>query len=252
MYRLPMLENVPGLQHVFSTVRDGDLGFGREDDARISENRRRFGERAFGAFDLGEAVALVPMRPGYEETIALVTPEDRGRGMKLRNDGIFCEAAITATETFFLAAADCYPIFVVDPKRWVLALIHASRESTVREIPRKTVEAMASLYGSEPPNLWIGIGPGIRAASYEVVGFSHAGDQRWKKFVKPSGRPNAHFVDLLGYIGKLFTDLAIPQDHIAICPADTFRSPRFFSHRRAKAADETDRRHAVIVRMVRP
>ena len=72
--------------------------------------------------------------------------------------------------------ADCVPILIFDPKRKVVAAVHAGWRGTVQHIVRKTICKMTEEFGSEPCNLFTGIGPSISPAVYEV------GEEVWKQF----------------------------------------------------------------------
>jgi len=67
-----------------------------------------------------------------------------------------------------IRTADCVPVFFVDPKRRVLGLAHAGWRGTHLGIAGDTVRAMASLYGTDPGDLWVGLGPAIGPCCYEV------------------------------------------------------------------------------------
>ncbi len=266
MYILPQLEKIAGVLHAFSTNEEGNQGFGFGDsDAVVIENRRFLFDHVrsyFGApmpFERG--VSLVPMRPGFEETIVLADESYVGRGMTSRNSGPFAEAIMTDGDyPLYLAVGDCYPIILVDMGggRTKLALVHGGRESTVRGIAAKTVQAMRSIYGTDPTDLIVAFGPGIRQDSYKLKYFAaSADDPRWeaRSFIRASN--GGVLVDLLGYNIMLLTEEAsVPRENIFVAPHDTYRAmtpkgtPMFSSHRHAKDTGEPESRFGVLVRLV--
>lgn len=70
--------------------------------------------------------------------------------------------------TLFMRFADCVPVFVFDPKKNVIALIHAGWQGTVKQIVSRTIEKMQDVFGSEPGELIGAIGPSIGPDHYEI------------------------------------------------------------------------------------
>jgi len=70
--------------------------------------------------------------------------------------------------TLFMRFADCVPIFLYDPLRRVVALVHAGWMGTVRLAARAAVVAMQEKFHSSPGDILAAIGPSIAAHHYEV------------------------------------------------------------------------------------
>jgi polyphenol oxidase len=70
--------------------------------------------------------------------------------------------------TLFMRFADCVPIFLYDPGRKVVGLVHAGWQGTVKGTVRSAVEKMAARYGTKPDEILAGIGPSIAAHHYPV------------------------------------------------------------------------------------
>lgn len=64
--------------------------------------------------------------------------------------------------------ADCAPVYVVDPVRKAVALLHSGRKSTEAGITPRAVRLMAEAYGSRAADLMVLIGPCIRPPLFEV------------------------------------------------------------------------------------
>ena len=64
--------------------------------------------------------------------------------------------------------ADCVPVLVHDPKRRVVAAMHAGWRGTVAGIVPKTMALMESRFGSDPAHLRVSIGPSAGVCCYEV------------------------------------------------------------------------------------
>ncbi len=64
--------------------------------------------------------------------------------------------------------ADCGPVFLVDPARRVIALLHSGRKSTDLGITTIAIAKMQREFGCEPANLVVQLGPCIRPPLYEI------------------------------------------------------------------------------------
>ena len=80
------------------------------------------------------------------------------------------DAIVTRLKGFCLcvSTADCVPVLLYDKARQVIAAVHAGWRGTVGRIVEKTLEAMASHYGTEGRDVIACIGPSISLASFEV------------------------------------------------------------------------------------
>ena len=70
--------------------------------------------------------------------------------------------------TLYMRFADCTPIFLYDPVKSAVGLIHAGWLGTVRKVTGAAVEAMVAAYGSKPADILAGIGPSIGPDHYEI------------------------------------------------------------------------------------
>jgi YfiH family protein len=91
-----------------------------------------------------------------------LTPADRFQGG--------WDALVTDQPGIMVAVrtADCVPVLVHDPKRRVVAAIHAGWRGAVAGIVTKTIALMESRFGSAPEHLRVSIGPSAGACCYEV------------------------------------------------------------------------------------
>ncbi|MGQ9634678.1 MAG: peptidoglycan editing factor PgeF [Bryobacteraceae bacterium] len=64
--------------------------------------------------------------------------------------------------------ADCVPLFLVDPLRRAVAVVHAGWRGTALSIAAKAVKAMAAQFGSPPADLEAVLGPAIGPCCYMV------------------------------------------------------------------------------------
>jgi YfiH family protein len=155
----------PGAAHApwliragISLKRAGDMG-------RVTANPRLFPPartallQAAGLADY----KVFACRQVHSQTVLKVgdsSPEELG----LREaDGLLTDrpdALLTVT------VADCLPIFLADPLRGVIGLLHSGWRGT--GIVERAVELMRSDYGCPPEALAVTIGPGIGSCCYRV------------------------------------------------------------------------------------
>jgi copper oxidase (laccase) domain-containing protein len=64
--------------------------------------------------------------------------------------------------------ADCGAVYMVDPVRGVLALLHSGKKGTEANISGKAVAMMAEHFGSKPADMVVALAPCIRPPVYEV------------------------------------------------------------------------------------
>lgn len=70
--------------------------------------------------------------------------------------------------TLMMRFADCVPIFLFDPAKKVIAMVHAGWQGTVDQACAHAVSAMREKYNSTPEDIIAGIGPSIGPDHYEV------------------------------------------------------------------------------------
>ncbi len=67
-----------------------------------------------------------------------------------------------------VTVADCVPIYVVDPERRVVALLHAGWRGIASGIMASGVETLARRFDTRPAHLHVHLGPAICGRCYEV------------------------------------------------------------------------------------
>jgi YfiH family protein len=179
------LSKIPWLVHAFSTRRGGpspapcaglNLGFTESDRReRVEQNRRRFllqlGGKDFVPASLRQvhsfhslvvardgAHQLAYQFPGGAVSVPAATNPPAGDGLMTAEPGILLTVRI----------ADCLPLLLVDPKRRLVAAVHAGWRGALARVIEKAVGDMRRAFGSDPRELVAAVGPSIRACCYEV------------------------------------------------------------------------------------
>jgi len=106
-----------------------------------------------------------------------------------------CDGLVTRVPGVVLVirTADCLPLFLWDPVQRVVGLAHVGWRGLVRALPMRLMSALQMYASSRPQDVWVGIGPAIRACCYEV---GEEFEQPFGSFVRhASGRRTC---DLIG------------------------------------------------------
>jgi YfiH family protein len=166
--QVPALSKLPWLIHGFSTKPGGvsdqngekvlNLGFTDWDTREnVLENRLRF-QSVLSAPDL----KLVSLKQIHSDVIHLFdsAPSELCQG----------DASITNHPGLLLGVqtADCVPILLVDPKKRVVAAVHAGWRGTLARVVVKAIGKMQMQFKSKPADLLAAIGPSIGGCCYEV------------------------------------------------------------------------------------
>ncbi len=67
-----------------------------------------------------------------------------------------------------IGVADCIPLFLADPQKKVIGVIHAGWRGLHQSIVAKAVIKMVNTYGCEPGNILAVVGPSLGPCHYEV------------------------------------------------------------------------------------
>jgi YfiH family protein len=80
------------------------------------------------------------------------------------------DAILTDRKDIFLtvSVADCLPIFLVEPKRKVVGLVHAGWRGTLLGIAKETIRKAEDEFGCKPEDLTLLFGPSIQKCCYEI------------------------------------------------------------------------------------
>lgn len=174
---------------------------------------------------------LVCTEQVHASSVAYVKEEDRGCGALSYESAIAdTDALVTDKKNLPLAVftADCLSIFLYDPFKPAIGLIHAGWRTTRENITGKTIRLMQKQFNSKGANLYVSFGPAIRGCCYKIGedfnNFS-PGD-----IIKRNGH---HYLDLVQMNKTQVLDLTVKESHIFDSEICTFcRNDEFFSYRK--------------------
>lgn len=142
----------------------------------------------------------------------------------------------------WVRAADCVPVFVLDPAHRACALVHAGWRGAHKRILTEALRRMGRWYGTRPEQAWVSLGPHIRSCCYEI------GPDVARRFravpgaVKQRGE-NGLSLDLARCLCREARRAGVRDARFSSAPFCTAHDKRFFSFRRMK----TKKRLAAVV-----
>ena len=138
-----------------------------------------------------------------------------------------CDGHATDRPGVLLAVttADCVPVFVVDPGRRVVAMIHAGWRGAAAGILEEGLDLMRSGFACDPAELRIHLGPAICGACYEV------GPEVFRAFgLEGSGEPAP--IDVRALLARRAEEGGVHPDHLTVSEHCTrCTGSGLFSHR---------------------
>ncbi|MDQ7044478.1 MAG: peptidoglycan editing factor PgeF [Sulfurimonas sp.] len=159
-YHSNLLNSVINVTHVFTTKESGNLAFHiNETPLAVMDNHKKL------AKELGyEKKSLIHMKQFHSSLVHIVTDADNFTNPKE------CDALITNKKNtpLMVMVADCSPVLFYDPFQEVIAVAHAGRQGTFKNIVKNTIESMHSNFNSKSENISVVIGASIGECCYEV------------------------------------------------------------------------------------
>lgn len=158
----------PGVTAAFTTRAGGvsdapyataNLAFHVGDDAESVRANRKASATALGI----DADAVVWCDQVHGDAVATVTRDDAGRTIGATDGLVTTEARLPLA----VLAADCVPVLLADPRKGVVAAVHAGRRGLVAGVVEVAVGTMLDL-GATRDDVVCAVGPAIGACCYEV------------------------------------------------------------------------------------
>jgi copper oxidase (laccase) domain-containing protein len=115
-------------------------------------------------FELG-AMAFVTAQQVHGNRIAIVDSAPDGNNCFDECDGLITNRPGICLGIY---VADCCAVYLVDPVKQAIGLVHSGKKGTELRIAGKAIEAMTASYGSRPSDLVVELSPCIRPPHYEI------------------------------------------------------------------------------------
>jgi len=236
-----------GIPHAFSTRQGGssagpfaslNLGRGVNDDPETVATNRRAVLEALGL----RAGQHVEADQVHGAVVAVVGTADAGQSIAGADGLVTADPGLTLA----IHAADCVPLLLADPKRRVVAALHAGWKGTAAGIAVEGVRVLADRFKSNPRDLLVAIGPSIGPCHYEVDEPVMERMRRWRwwpEVAVANGRQRWQ-LDLRAACRRQLLDAGLLPQRIEVLDLCTYDHPDlFYSYRRDKV---TGRMAAII------
>lgn len=176
-------------------------------------------------------------RQTHSDHVAVVSSETLGQTLA------DTDALITREPGVFICVqtADCVPVLLFDPKKNIVAAVHAGWRGSVFKIAALTVQKMSEAFGCNPSDILAGIGPSIHMHAYEVgaevveavrSNFSHS-----NALLKPSLIEGKAYLDLWEANRQVLVEAGLQEENIEMMGLCSFEhASMFYSARREGAA----------------
>ena len=234
-----------GARHAFTTrvggVSTGDqaglnLSVHRDGSfANVAENYRRLGEAT--CIDLSRLARTKQVHGNTVRTVTAADVLDLATEVPYEADGLVTNIPGLALICY---TADCVPVLLADETHQVVAAVHCGWRSSVSDILRVALEAMAAL-GAAPETTAAAIGPAISRCCFEVGGEvteavdRYLGGDSAGLYDPVPGREGKYLLDLKAANARRLAQLGLPAELIAVSGDCTFCLPeKYWSHRYTK------------------
>jgi polyphenol oxidase len=156
--RFPALEALGTILHGFVLRVPGlDVRTDREAALQRLELFHDSARRIFGVREVRLAEQV------HGNSVAVVTADSLAKSARV-------DALVTRDPNVLLGihVADCCAVFLVDPVRGTIGLVHSGRKGTELNVVGAAVRKMATEFGTDPADLVAQLSPCIRPPEYEI------------------------------------------------------------------------------------
>lgn len=172
--------------------------------------------------------SLAHMRQIHSDVVHIVNSDDNFSHPPT------CDALITDQRDIplMVMVADCAPILFYDDKQKVIAVAHAGRAGTFKNIVNKVVECFIHEFNSDAKDIYVSIGASIGSCCYEVGSEvkKEAEDLDFNYAIEESG--DSYYLNIAKILKRQLIESGIDENNIEIsaectsCNHDTYFSYR--------------------------
>lgn len=239
-YRSSLLATFPEVAHGFFTRQGGrsaapyeslNLSFSVGDRPETVAGNRRLVQQALGLASLASATQVHGRRE------AVVHAADPAPVAEIPAADILITTQPSVG--LLIKQADCQAVMLFDPKHRVIANVHCGWRGQAQNILGEAVSRLTQLFGTQPPDLYAAIGPGLGPCCAEFTNFRQEWPPHlWAYQVRPT------YFDLWRLSLDQLVGAGLKPQQIDLAGLCTrCRAEEFFSYRRDRI---TGRQGAII------
>lgn len=221
----------PSVVVAVSSVSNGNMKFGIDEDDRGIVNRQNFLDSVGISLDQTTPLSLTYDRDNYTE-YRTVTESEKGKSMYHLEDAPVADGLVVmqSNHALFLTLADCCGVVLHDPVNNILMLSHIGRHSAEQDGAQRSVEFLQQNCNSDPSNLKVWLSPAVGKATYPLT--------------KKGG--NGLHEEILAQLSRA----GVLTKNTEVCEADMAIDDNYFSHSEfKKGSRKFDGRFAVVAMM---
>ena len=175
---------------------------------------------------------IVGVYQTHTANIKIVTKENGGETILRPEEKTGFDGMITNEPGLLLCTkqADCVPVYLLDPEKKAIAMIHSGWKGTAGKISVNGVKLMEETYGSRPEHILAALGPCICGECYEVsedliesfsVNFSKS---QFEQFFLPGKKEGKYYLNLSLAIRLSLLEAGLKNENIFDPPFCTLHS----------------------------
>jgi len=129
--------------------------------------------------------------------------------------------------------ADCLPVFLYEPERKIIAIVHAGWQGSKKGIILKTLEKLEIESETQTNKLRVAIGPGIQSSCFELR--EDVFSKYPAEFLYEHEDPEKKYLDLQSFVKSQFTSRGVIESNIFVDSSCTHcENLKYYSYRRDK------------------
>lgn len=185
---------------------------------------------------------IVHVKQTHTASVRIVTKKDGGEEI-LRPESVSgFDGMITNEKQLLLCTlqADCVPVFLLDPAKKVIGMIHSGWKGTANQISVNAVRRMKDAFGCEPSDILAAMGPCNCGDCYEVgedllepFSIYYSPAER-NAFFRPLEKEEKYLLDLPEAISIALRREGVKEENITKPFACTYHEDAFASYRKDK------------------
>lgn len=189
-----------------------------------------------------EPSSIIQMQQVHGTNVELVRKQDKGRVIKNVDGLITNKKGIV----LMLRVADCIPLFLFDPGKQAIGLIHSGWRGTIGKITLVAIQKMMAELGSKPKDIRLYLGPSIQACCNITQSKPLQTDlPEWKPYittVKKRWR-----IDLPAFVKDTAIKAGLNKDKIKSSNICTVMNDNFFSYKKSKRHKQPEGRFGALI-----
>ncbi len=233
-----LLNKFTKLTHAFTSQENGNLAYHVNDNSlHVDNNHTKLAKN----LDY-DKTSLVHMKQIHSSLVHIINDNDNF------GNPPSCDALITNKKNtpLMVMVADCSPILFYDDKKKVIAVAHAGRQGTFKNIVQNTINSFLNDFDSDINSLHVAIGASIGVCCYEVGAEIYREAKELNLEYAIDIRDKSYYLNISKILNAQLLTCRVKEENIEISNECTCcKSDKYFSYR----ADSKAGRFAGIIKL---